>query len=446
MADSFDDPVLAAAASPNAPLEMWGGVECSVVRIGDTWRDQVRETGHHDRPDDLDRVAGLGIRTLRYPVLWERCAEGPVSCGWAWHDARLDRLGALGISPVLGLVHHGSGPPGRDCLGAGWAEGLAEHAARAARRYPGVLAWSPVNEPLTTARFAGLYGIWHPHRRTEAAFDRLVFNQCRAVLLAMRAIRARIPGAQLVQTEDLGRVFATPRLSYQADYENERRWLSLDLLCGRVDRGHAAWRRLVELGIPEADIDEFRGGEAVPDLLGINHYVTSDRFLDHRTSLYPSSRRGGNGRETYVDIEAARIDLPPDATGWLPRLREAWRRYGRPMAITEAHLACGEESEQVRWLAEAWQAALTLRGEGADLRAVTAWSVFGAMDWDSMLQQKRGHYETGAWDMSADPPRLTALGRAVGSLARTGRIEGADGARPGWWRRDERLHVPARRA
>ena len=41
------------------PLEVWGGIECSVVRIGDAWRDQVRETGHHDRPGDLDQVAGF---------------------------------------------------------------------------------------------------------------------------------------------------------------------------------------------------------------------------------------------------------------------------------------------------------------------------------------------------------------------------------------------------
>ena len=56
-------------AAQQDALQMWGGVECSVVRVGDAWRDQVRETGHHDRLDDLDRIAALGIRTLRYPVL-----------------------------------------------------------------------------------------------------------------------------------------------------------------------------------------------------------------------------------------------------------------------------------------------------------------------------------------------------------------------------------------
>lgn len=56
----------------SAPLELWGGLECSVLRVGDTWRNQVRETGHQRRPSDLDQIAALGIRTLRFPVLWEQ--------------------------------------------------------------------------------------------------------------------------------------------------------------------------------------------------------------------------------------------------------------------------------------------------------------------------------------------------------------------------------------
>ena len=429
-----------------APLQLWGGIEGSVVRVGDAWRDQVRETGHQDRIGDLDRIAALGIRTLRYPVLWERCATGPTSCGWEWHDERLDRLRALGIAPVVGLVHHGSGPPGRHHRDADWAEGLAEHAALAAARYPWVRDWTPVNEPLTSARFAGLYGFWHPHAAAEADFEAMVFIQCRAVLLCMRAIRRCIPEARLVQTEDLGRVFSTRPLAYQAAHENERRWLSLDLLCGRVGRSHPAWRRFAALGFPSSWIDEFQSGDAAPDLLGINHYVTSDRFLDHRTGLYPSRLRGGNGCDAYVDTEAARMDLPAHLTGWDARLREAWQRYARPMAVTEVHLACRDEEEPVRWLAEAWQAAQALRAEGADIRAVTAWSLFGAVDWDSMLRERRGRYEAGVWDARADPPRPTRLEAAVASLARTGRLKDPTLAQAGWWRRDDRFHAAARRA
>ena len=201
------------ALAEGGSLELWGGFECSVVRIGDAWRDQVRETGHHDRgARDLEQIAALGIRTLRYPILWERVTPGQAGApGWAWHDRQLDALHQRGVATVAGLVHHGAGPRGTELLAPSFPARLAAHAARAATRYPEVAAWTPVNEPLTTARFACLYGHWHPHVRDEGAFLRAVVNQCRAALLSMRAIRARAPQARFLHTEDLGRVFSTPR-------------------------------------------------------------------------------------------------------------------------------------------------------------------------------------------------------------------------------------------
>src|SRR3569833_3565889 len=92
-------------------LDIWGGVECTVVRLGDRFRNQVVETGHHDRLTALDRIAALGVRTLRYPILWETIApDDPDSCDWCWHDARLARLKTLGIRVIAGLLHHGRGP------------------------------------------------------------------------------------------------------------------------------------------------------------------------------------------------------------------------------------------------------------------------------------------------------------------------------------------------
>ena len=427
-------------------LELWGGVECSVVRVGDGWRDQTVETGHHDRLGDLDLVAEAGIKTLRYPLLWERVSpEHPDQADWGWHDTRLARLRELGVAPVAGLTHHGSGPHYTNLLDPGFAEGLAAHAGRAAARYPWVEAWTPVNEPITTARFSGLYGHWYPFHCDEANCLRMVVRQCRAVLLSMRAIRAVVPHARLIQTEDVGRVFSTKSLADQAAHENGRRWLSLDLLVGRVDRGHPWWAKLREAGVAASELQEFLAGDAAPDIVGVNHYVTSDRFLDHRTGLYPPHLRGGNGRDEYADTEAARMDLPPEQTGWTARLREVWARYGRPIAITEAHLGDRPE-EQVRWLMEAWNAATRVGVEGADVRAVTAWALFGSTDWDTMLRHRRGRYEAGPWDARHDPPRPTLLAEAVSALARNGEFDHPALATPGWWRQEDRLHPAARRA
>ena len=141
------------------------------------------------------------------------------------------------------------------------------------------------------------------------------------------------------------------------------------------------------------------------------------------------------------------MDLRPGATGWEPRLREAWERYRRPLAITEAHLGCDDPHEQVRWLMEAWNAAQVLRAEGGDVRAVTAWTLFGLMDWDSMLREHRGRYEPGAFDARTDhPPRPTLLAEVVAALAKKGTFTHAALRVPGWWRKEERVHASLRRA
>ncbi len=439
--DQADDATeLLPKLDPEQDLALWGGVECSVVRVGDTWRDQVRDTGHHDRGTaDIARLASLGLRTVRYPFVWER--NDPASREAArWHDRQLASLQDHGIAVIAGLVHHGAGPAQTSLLDPLFPERLAEHAARMARRHPSISAWIPVNEPLTTARFACLYGHWHPHLHDEGAFLRAVVNQCRATLLSMRAIRAHSPDARFLSTEDVFRVFSTSPLGEQAGYENDRRWLSLDLLCGRLTRDHP-WRGFLEAhGVDPAHLDALATGEAAPDVIGVNHYATSDRFLDHRMGLYPRHLRGGNGRVDYVDTEAIRAGVAPHLIGWAPRLREVWARYGRPMAITEVHLGCADPAESVRWLMEAWEAALTVRAEGAHCLAVTAWALFGLVDWDTLLRERHGRTEPGAFDVRSRPPQPTAIAAAVTALARQGAYAHPSLDHPGWWRRSDRVH------
>jgi dTDP-4-dehydrorhamnose reductase len=432
--------------SNHQSLQLWGGLECTVARVHDTYRDQIEETGHQRRAEDLDNIAALGIRTLRYPVLLDTISpDTPDHAKWEWHDERLGRLQKLGIEPIAGLVHHGSGPPYTSLTDPAFPEIVARHAARVATRYPWISMYTPVNEPLTTARFSGLYGHWYPHGHDIPTFLRTLVTQCRAVVLSMQAIRRIRPDAILVQTEDMGKTFATSRLQYQADYENERRWLSFDLLCGRIDRQHSWHKTFIDSGITEQELDFFIEAKCVPDIFGINHYLTSERFLDDRVALYPEYHHALNGRHTYADVEAVRIDFPPGTTGPEARLREVWERYGQPIVVTEAHHGCTRD-EQLRWLVEVWQAAKKLQAEGVDLRAVTVWSLFGALDWNTLLVQKKGFYEPGAFDTRANPPRATALATAAQSLATTGAYDHPVLDLPGWWKRDERFYQPKRRS
>lgn len=423
------------------PLEIWGGVECTVNRVRDTYYEQLERNGHATRIDDLDRFAALGIRALRYPILWERIApNGLDQADWTWADERLGRLRDLGIRPIVGLVHHGSGPRHTSLVDHSFVDGLAAFARAAAERYPWIEDWTPVNEPLTTARFSGLYGHWYPHGQDDLTFSRALLTQCAAIAAAMRAIRSVNPAARLVQTEDIGKIWSTPALRRQAEFENERRWLSFDLLCGRVDANHWMWHHMRWLGLPEDDLTRFLADPCPPNVLGVNHYLTSERFLDERLDRYPPHTHGGTPRRRYADVEAVRV-LADDLAGPEALLRETWHRYHLPLAVTEAHLGCTRE-EQLRWLAHVWDAARTVRDEGADVRAVTAWSLLGAFDWNSLLTRADGHYEPGVFDLRAPRPRPTALAGLLRDLAGGHEPGHPVLGTPGWWQRPHRLLYP----
>jgi dTDP-4-dehydrorhamnose reductase len=433
----------------SSPLEVWAGVECTVNRVGDSYFDQLERNGHATRLEDLDRFAELGISAIRYPVLWERVApEGLEQANWSWTDERLKRLQQLGIRPIVGLVHHGSGPRDTSLVDPAFPERLAQFARLVAERYPWVNDFTPINEPLTTARFSGLYGHWYPHGHDDSTFIQALLTQCRAVVLAMRSIRQVNPRARLIQTEDMGKTFSTPLLAYQADFENDRRWISIDLLSGRLNSDHPLWNYLCGIGVSEAELNWFLDNPCPPDILGLNYYVTSDRFLDERLERYPVHTHGGNGRHQYADVETVRV-CAEGAVDPHRLLRDAWERHGGAIAVTEAHLGSTRE-EQLRWLKEIWQAAQALRQTGADIRAVTAWSLLGAYDWDSLVTKTTGFYEPGVFDVRpasgsmapSSHPRPTALAQLMRQMAKGDEFSHPVLQVPGWWHRPERLLYP----
>ncbi|UYZ62933.1 family 1 glycosylhydrolase [Hymenobacter weizhouensis] len=420
-------------------VEIWGGVECTIRRIGNEYSDQLVNSGHRTRIEDLDRFAELGIRKLRYPVLWEQVAPQSLdNPDWSWTDERLNRLRELGIEPIVTLLHHGSGPRYTALHKKNFVPGLARFARMVAERYPWVTHYTPVNEPLTTARFSGLYGIWYPHGLDDQTFVRIQLNHIRGIKEAMKAIREVTPGAQLIQTEDLGKTHCTPQLAAQAEYENNRRWLTFDLLCGRIDQQHPLWGYLRASGASEAELLELVDSPLPPDVLGINHYITSERFLDENHHYFPAHHlRQSEERVNYADVEAVRVRLVKLA-GLHDLLLEAWERYRLPLASTEVHLDCTRE-EQMRWVQYAWEAANALKDKGVDMRAITIWSLLGAYDWNTLLTSEGAFYESGVFDLRGGWPRPTALFRMVKSLATTGQYEHPLLQSKGWWEREERF-------
>jgi dTDP-4-dehydrorhamnose reductase len=423
--------------------ELWGGVECTLNRVHDTYHDQLSRSHHLSRLDDLDRFAQLGLRALRVPVLWERAqTERGARPSFSAVAPMLERTRELGIRVIAGLCHHGSGPPFTSLLDRQFAPALAEYAAEVARAFPWIEDYTPINEPVTTARFSALYGHWYPHAHDTPSFLRAVVNEVSATIQAMESIRKVQPNARLIQTEDIPWIRSTPELQYQADYENDRRFLAFDLLFGRVQPTHPLYEHLLENGISVAELQQIAEHACPPAIVGVNYYLTSDRYLDHRVELFPNLPSAGNGRHAYVDLDAVRV--PGIGLGGHRRaLQEVWDRYHSPIALTEVHAGCTRE-DQMRWLDEAWVAAVDAAHSGIDVRGFTIWSLLGSFDWDSLVRVEAGRYENGVFDLRAPEPRPTVLAHMVQALAKEGTFVHPVLAGRGWWRRIEQPGLCAR--
>ena len=422
-------------------IELWGGLECTMNRVHDQCFDQHEWSCHRTRVEaDLGAVASLGIKTLRTGLLWEYFHK---TQNWDFFDLTLATMQRLKMTPIVGLVHHGSGPPHTDLLDPYFPEKLAAYALQLAKRYPWVTRYTPVNEPNTTSRFSCLYGHWYPHHRSIESYLRALLTEVKATVLSMQAIRTVQPHAELVYTEDGGGIFGTAATESIREARSDRRWLGTDLLCGLVTPGHAMYEALQQHGIEEREIAWFSENVCPPSVIGLNYYLTSDRFLDDRLHLYPASAGGGDsGQEPLVDIEAVRV-MPEGIRGIADVLQEAWKRYGIPVAVTETHLG-GDSDDQIRWLNEVWEGAQKAALAGVEVEAVTIWALFGSWNWSNLCTQDEGIYEPGPFDLSNGRPQATPLASLIEDITGGRPLCHPALAKLAWWHREDRILYAAK--
>jgi len=419
--------------------EIWGGLECSYNRVRSKYFDQLEYANHYNRvEEDLEAFAGLGITAIRYPVIWEKHQpgkDGPIN--WTHAEFVLNTLQEYRIKPIVTLVHHGSGPKYADITTPGFATGLGAYAGQVAEKFPWIDHYTPVNEPLTTARFSGLYGCWFPHKRNDKTFIQILLNELKGTVLAMCEIRKINPDAKLIQTEDLAKIYSTPFMKYQSVFENHRRWLTFDILGGLLRPGHALWDYFKRYAPTEKDLYFFIENPCVPDMLGLDYYPTSERYLDENLSKYPHEKHGHNHRHRYADVEAIRV-RHENSSGIKMLLRETWERYAIPMAITEVHINCDYDN-QIRWFGELRNACLELLDEDIDIRAITTWSLVGAFGWNTLLTEPKGDYESGAFDISSGRPARTPVGDYIQQLSVDPFFHHPAMNEIGWWHEESRF-------
>jgi dTDP-4-dehydrorhamnose reductase len=97
----------------------------------------------------------------------------------------------------------------------------------------------------------------------------------------------------------------------------------------------------------------------------------------------------------------------------------------------------------MRWFWEVWNVCCDLSKNGVPIKAVTAWSLFGAHGWETLLTSPDGRYEPGVFDLRGGTPRATALVKLLQTLSTGEDFWHPVLAQKGWWHRNDRFLHPA---
>ncbi len=352
------------------------GIECSYPTIaGPDGRprrvDELELTFHYRRwREDLRLVRALGLRYLRYGPPYYRMHLGPGRYDWAFADEVFAELRRLGIAPIADLCHFGLPDWLGDFQNPDWPALFAEYAGAFARRYPWVRLYTPVNEIFVCAKQSALDGVWNERLRGERPFVTALTHLCRANLLATRAILAARPDAIVIQSESAEYFHAACRDEVgrrKADFENQRRFLSFDLLYARPVRDDVR-AYLREHGLPDAEYDWFmRQDLAARSVMGNDYYQRNEQMVLPGGAIQPAG----------------------EVFGWLEITRQYYARYRRPVMHTETNnIGRGAEAGP-RWLWKEFLNVLHLREGGVPVIGFTWFSLQDQVDWDIALASVR---------------------------------------------------------
>lgn len=374
----------------------------------------VLETTEHTLRynEDLNQLVGDGIRTFRCCIPWHRVEQVQGAYDWSWLDPYLAAVRERGLDPIVDPLHHTSFPAWLDGGFADprFAEAYLAFLRAFALRYPWVKSYTIINEPLVTAWFCGHCGVWQPRLTGHGNFVPMILAVCRVIRRASAMLSALVEGVRFVHVDSCEKHYALDEASLaHALFENERRFLVVDLILGKVDAAHPLRPYLLRHGASEAEIDAFADHPARIDVLGLDYYSHSELAW----------RQGGAVRETRHAVQGfAAIGL------------EYARRYRLPVMLSETNLR-GEVADRITWLKymalECERLAAALEPLGVPFLGFCWYPYIDSTDWSSLVCEARRDIDPqGLRSLAPDFSRQgTELSRLYAGLAQ-GRLGVAD--------------------
>jgi beta-glucosidase/6-phospho-beta-glucosidase/beta-galactosidase len=250
-----------------------------------------------------------------------------------------------------------------------------------------------VNEIYVCAKLSTLAGFWNEQKHDENAFVTALRHLCRANLLAIKAISAVRPDAVYIQSESSERFHlgAADAPNHQrVRWENERRFLSLDLLYSQSPSAEGVLY-LLDHGMPRAEFDWFmHHGLSEKIVLGLDFYE----------------------RNEQVVMQDGAVHSAGDVLGWSGVAREYHERYRRPMMHTETNI--GDEKAAPRWLWKEFFNVRHARDAGLPVMGFTWYSLLDQIDWNSAFSQPMGLINpVGLYDLQRRPRLVAAAFREL---------------------------------
>ena len=352
------------------------GIECSYPTIpgpnGRTIRvDELAKTFHYRHwRKDLALVKTMGLQYLRYGPPYYRVHLGPERYDWEFTDLAFAEMKRLGTIPIVDLCHFGVPDWVGNFQNPDWPELFKDYVRAFAERFPWVQFYTPVNEIYVCAKLSTLNGIWNECRHDDDnAFVTAIKHLCRANLLAIREISKVRPDAIFIQSESTEYFHAggsLPALMQRAQWENERRFLSWDLLLSHEPKPEML-DYLYENGMSHDEFAWFMShGLSERIVMGSDFYEHNEQIIVPAGGARPSG----------------------EVFGWGMINQQYFQRYRRPIMHTETNV--GDAEEAPRWLWKEFFNVQYVRQQGIPVLGFTWYSLIDQVDWDDALSRDFG--------------------------------------------------------
>jgi hypothetical protein len=350
------------------------GFECSDHRREDGRRlDLLSSTRHGEfAAADYARVISSGMSACRDGVSWVRTEPRPGVFDFSELARRYSAVPDK-LTVIWDLMHFGY-PDHVDVFAVDFPDRFTAYARAVAHWMSDHGAAEPamfslINEMSFLSWAGGDVACLNPF--CLARGDELKMQLVLGTIGAIEAIREILPAARFIHAEPVIHILAppdNPRLWRKVDCDNAYQYEALDMLSGKV------WPRL-------------GGHPKYLDIVGLNFYP-DNQFTPDGVTIHQGSPR-------YKPFSSM--------------LLESWRRFARPLLITET----GSEGDaRVPWLRYVADECVAALEAGCELHGLTLYPILNHPGW---LDDR--HCHNGLWDYADDSGKRAVYGPLLAEIA-----------------------------